>query len=78
LDTLATVAEKRAATAGVSITEIFASPDLVYKLARLSGGHLRYFLMLVRFAIDRSEALPISPDAVNRAIRRAVTDLMAP
>lgn len=52
-------------------TEIFDSPETLEKLCLMSGGHVRNLLLLIRAAIDRTEALPIEAKAVQRAIAQA-------
>ena len=52
-------------------TEIFDSSETLNRLCLMSGGHVRNLLLLVQDAIGRTEGLPISARAVQRAITRA-------
>ena len=52
-------------------TDIFDRPDTLEKLCLTSGGHVRNLLLLLQVAIDYIEDLPISGEAVERAITDA-------
>ncbi|TBR58981.1 pilus assembly protein PilB [Westiellopsis prolifica IICB1] len=61
--------------------DIFDSPNTLERLCLMSGGHVRNLLLLTQDAIARTEELPITENAVRRAItqardtyRRAVED----
>jgi len=50
--------------------DVFEGPEAVEQLCRASGGHVRELLLLVKEALNRTTALPIS----NRALRRAIAE----
>lgn len=52
-------------------TEIFDSPQTLEQICLMSGGHVRELLLLLRAAIKRTDKLPISVKAVQRAITEA-------
>ncbi|MFB2769002.1 ATP-binding protein [Pelatocladus sp. BLCC-F211] len=52
-------------------TDIFDSPNTLEKLCLMSGGHVRNLLLLTQDAIGRIEELPITENAVRRAITQA-------
>ncbi|MEQ9671495.1 MAG: AAA family ATPase [Coleofasciculus sp. G2-EDA-02] len=49
-------------------TKIFASPDVLEQLCRMSGGYMRDLIQLAQEATNRTDQLPISARAVQRAI----------
>jgi len=51
--------------------DIFDSPQTLEKLCLMSGGHVRNLLLLTQDAIGRTEDLPITENAVRRAITQA-------
>ncbi|MEH2015267.1 ATP-binding protein [Nostoc sp.] len=51
--------------------EIFDSPQTLDRLCLMSGGHVRNLLLLTQDAIGRTEELPVSENAVLRAITQA-------
>jgi hypothetical protein len=62
----------------VSEGDLFGSEDLLGRVCRLSGGHLRNLFILMRGCVSRSETLPISEQAVHRAIREEAVNLVRP
>lgn len=50
---------------------IFDSPQTLERLCLMSGGHVRNLLLLTQDAIGRIEELPITENAVRRAITQA-------
>lgn len=48
--------------------DIFENEDVVTQLCLASGGHVRELLLLMKEAMNRTEALPIPTRAVRRAI----------
>ncbi len=50
---------------------IFDSPQTLERLCLMSGGHVRNLLLLTQDAIGRTEELPISEQAVKRAVTQA-------
>ncbi|MDZ8055189.1 MAG: ATP-binding protein [Aulosira sp. ZfuVER01] len=51
--------------------DIFDSPNTLERLCLMSGGHVRNLLLLTQDAIGRTEELPITENAVRRAITQA-------
>ncbi len=49
-------------------TEIFESKEVLEQLCRMSGGYMRDLIQLTQEAINRTDQLPISARAVQRAI----------
>jgi hypothetical protein len=54
---------------------IFADDDLLRRIVRLSGGHVRGLLVLVTELLDWVETLPITGTTVDRYVPRAAKDL---
>jgi hypothetical protein len=52
-------------------TEIFSSAEGLQRLCFMSGGHVRNLMLLVRSAIDHIDSLPITEEAIQRAITQA-------
>jgi hypothetical protein len=52
-------------------TEIFDSSQTLDRLCLMSGGHVRNLLLLTQDAFGRTEKLPVSENAVRRAITQA-------
>jgi hypothetical protein len=52
-------------------SHIFESAAVVERLCLMSGGHVRNLLLLIQAAINRTNQLPISLRAVQRAITEA-------
>lgn len=68
LKALCHIVERRAGKAGVTAHEMFEHPDLLKRLCRLSGGHLRNLFLFIRSTIDRSDNLPLGAAAVEQMI----------
>ncbi|MBD2198668.1 MULTISPECIES: AAA family ATPase [Calothrix] len=51
--------------------DIFDSPETLERLCLMSGGHVRNLLLLTQDAIGRIDELPITKNAVQRAITQA-------
>ncbi|HEY9691831.1 MAG TPA: hypothetical protein V6D15_06485 [Oculatellaceae cyanobacterium] len=51
-------------------TEVFDSQDTLERLCLMSGGHVRNLLLLMQEAINRLDTLPITAQAVQKAITR--------
>jgi hypothetical protein len=58
-----------------SAERIFADEELLRRIVRLSGGHVRSLLVLVSELLDWVEDLPISETTVDRYVPRAAKDL---
>ncbi len=52
-------------------TEIFDSPATLERLCLMSGGHIRELMLLAQETVNRVTTLPISAQAVQRAITEA-------
>ncbi|MEM9220732.1 MAG: ATP-binding protein [Cyanobacteria bacterium P01_F01_bin.150] len=57
--------------AGLDIPAVFDSPESLERLCLMSGGHARNLMQLIQKAIDWTDTLPISQNAVNRSIADA-------
>lgn len=64
-----------AAEAPNSVDMIFETPDLLRRVVRLSGGHLRSLLLMVTELLDWVEDLPITAAAVDRWTADAAANL---
>lgn len=60
---------RRFQSVGVKFEEVFRDQRLADKVIHLSGGHPRHLLTLFRFVCDRVEDLPLTKEAVERAIQ---------
>jgi hypothetical protein len=49
-------------------TQVFDSPETLERLCLMSGGHVRELMLLMQEAINRTDTLPLSRQAVQRAI----------
>ncbi len=54
--------------------DVIFSNEALDKLIAASGGHPRYLMMLVRYALDFVDELPVTESAVVKAIQRLVND----
>ena len=57
-----------------NVTDFFVSPEVLDHLCLMSGGHLRLLMKMIRKAIDWTDDLPITKQAVNIAIEEAKND----
>lgn len=78
LEALCEVVNRRAAKAEVRQDEFFAGPDLLKRLCRLSGGHVRSLFILLRSVIDGCDELPATAETIEETVRRAAADLALP
>lgn len=78
LDALVRIAASRTKKAGAALDGFFESRELLERLGRLSGGHVRSLFLLLRSAIERTEHLPLTAEVVERTIRRQASDLALP
>jgi hypothetical protein len=62
-------------TPAQSAGEIFASDELLRRVVRMSGGHVRSLLVLLTEMLDWVDDLPIQPDTVDRYAPRAARNL---
>ena len=49
---------------------VFDSADTLEMLCQMSGGHVRNLVILVQYAIDYQDELPIRRQSVEKAIRK--------
>jgi hypothetical protein len=54
--------------AGLDIPAVFDSSDTLNHLCIMSGGHARNLMQMIRIAVNWTDELPISAEAVQRAI----------
>ena len=55
-------------------SKVFVSSEVLDRLCLMSGGHVRLLMKMIQKAIDWTEDLPISKQAVNTAIEEAKND----
>ena len=65
---------KRLAAASVSQQAAFDSPDTLDYLCRMSGGHIRNLLILIRSACTAAGALPLTRSFAEQAVRGMSND----
>jgi hypothetical protein len=65
---------RRAEAAGVASLADLCTLEALQRLCLLSGGHPRSLFTLLRSAIDRSDALPLETQAIDRAIRQQASE----
>ena len=75
LQTMYRIVEERTAKAGASIEELFSDRELLQRLCRVSGGHVRMLFILIRSAIERCNQLPITPEVVELTVKRQAGDI---
>ncbi len=75
LATLRKIVELRCAKEGATLDQLFAARELLGRLCRLSGGHVRNLFILLRSAMDRCDHLPINRQAVELTVRRQAIDI---
>ncbi len=61
----------------VAPTDVFDSPRICDELCRMSGGNMRQLLMLFRSACDYVDTLPITEEALGRAVQNAANAFAA-
>jgi hypothetical protein len=52
-------------------TQIFADSEIIDQLCLMSGGHVRNLMQLIQRAVDWTDTLPISAEAVQKSIEEA-------
>jgi hypothetical protein len=55
-------------------SKVFSSSEVVERLCLMSGGHVRLLMRMIQKAIDWTDDLPITAEAVNTAIEEAKND----
>ncbi len=63
------IIEKRCQAADVEIADVFDDKQTGYYLCRMSGGHPRHLMMFLQSAASYVDALPITRDAAESAVR---------
>lgn len=61
--------KKRCEYVNVDFDEIFDAPETCTYLCEMTGGHPRHLMMFIQAAASRVDHLPITRDAVERAVR---------
>lgn len=61
--------KKRCEYANVDFDKIFDAPETCTYLCEMTGGHPRHLMMFIQAAASRVDHLPITRDAVERAVR---------
>ncbi len=59
---------KRAEYSGLTLEDAFESHEVLEKLCRQSGGHVRQILIFIQSACSYINALPITMDALDRSL----------
>lgn len=67
--------EARCRYAGVTISDVFDRPETGQYLCRMTGGHPRHLMMLLRSAIGAFKQLPITREAAERAVSHYANSL---
>jgi hypothetical protein len=65
----------RARKAGFTLGDVFTQEELLERFCLLSGGHFRTLFMLLRWALERCDQLPITGQITELTIRRGAIDL---
>lgn len=60
--------ERRAAKAGIALSDVFASENLLACIIHYSGGHMRQLFLLLRACLERGD-LPLTEEVVERALK---------
>ena len=55
-------------------SRVFSSSEVVERLCLMSGGHVRLLMRMIQKAIDWTDDLPITAEAVNTAIEEGKDD----
>jgi hypothetical protein len=61
--------EKRCEYVNVDFQDVFDAPETCAYLCEMTGGHPRHLMMFIQAAASRVDHLPITRDAVERAVR---------
>ncbi|MFH0981097.1 MAG: hypothetical protein V2A79_06130 [Planctomycetota bacterium] len=70
------ILEKRCACARVAIGDVFDTPETGRYLCEMTGGHPRHLMMFVQSAAGAVDALPITRDAAEHAVRNYANSLL--
>lgn len=74
LELLRRILARRVEKAGGQLEHVFAGPNLLDQVCKLSGGHPRSLFSLLRAALDRTEALPLTEPVVDRTVKMQASD----
>jgi hypothetical protein len=74
MEAMRTIVRKRLEAAEVSQPLVFDSDETLDYLCRLSGGHIRNLLILIRSACTIAGALPLTRPVVEQAVRGMSND----
>jgi hypothetical protein len=74
IETMKQIVRKRLAAASVAEADAFDSPDTLDYLCRMSGGHPRNVLILVRSACTAASALPLTRNITEQAVQEMSND----
>lgn len=72
------IVERRAASVGISLDEVFDEGSLLDTVLRASGGHVRSLFVIIRSMLDVVDDIPISASVVIQSLRRAATSAARP
>ncbi|MGD2113720.1 MAG: hypothetical protein PVG07_01605 [Acidobacteriota bacterium] len=70
------ILEARCRHAEVDFSEVFDEEETCRHLCRMTGGHPRHLMMFLRAAANEVDALPITGQAVDKAIRNYANSLL--
>ena len=76
MKTMWRMVEARCRYAGVDVTEAFDRPETAQYLCEMSGGHPRHLVMFLRSAANALDALPITREAADKAVRDYANGLL--
>jgi hypothetical protein len=69
------ILEARCRAAEVEFDEVFDAEETCHRLCEMTGGHPRHLMMFLRAAANEVDELPITRDAVDKAIRNYANSL---
>lgn len=72
------VVARRATSAGIEISNLFADEGLLRDTLLMCGGHLRGLLVLLNAMLNRVDHPPLDEGVVRRSLRRATADAALP
>jgi len=70
------ILEARCRHADVDFSQVFDTEETCRHLCTMTGGHPRHLMMFIRAAANEVDALPITGDAVSKAIRNYANSLV--
>ncbi|MGH8887394.1 MAG: hypothetical protein ACRDYX_19960 [Egibacteraceae bacterium] len=78
LQVLREVVERRATKAGATLEEVFESPELLTKVLKRSGGHIRGLFVLLSSILDQTADLPITQKLLEQSLRDSAAEFALP